>query len=603
MTAKTSGNKRKIRNSEYYDMVNIQDKLYERSLKKHTFNKLMDLITSPNNIKLAYRNIKRNPGSKTKGTNNTTVLDIEKLDDESVVKLVQDRFKNYHPHEVRRVYIPKPNGDKRPLGIPSFEDRLVQQCILQILEPICEARFYNHSYGFRPNRSTHHAVSRMYYLININQLNYAVDIDIKGFFDNISHSKLKKQMWNLGIRDKTLLAIIDKILKAPIKGEGIPQKGTPQGGVISPLLSNIVLNELDWWVASQWEHFPTKHQYHVTSKSRAIRKTNLKEVYLVRYADDFKILCRDYESAVRMFNAVKKWLEERLGLKINEEKSKVINLKKNYSEFLGFKIKSRLKKNRYAVSSYLSDKSRNRIIETYKKKIKDIKLNTTVANVTNLNTYVLGIHNYYRIATNVNLSFDKVRYRTLKNEYNQLKNIYRSHGQFTRTFYKFFKGYTGKIKFVAKVPIFPIGYIQTWTPTNFTQTKCNYTPLGRELLSKELNKSIMKELHYLLKYPIQNRSIEYNDNRISRFSMQNGLCYITKQPLLRDKRDCHHVKPISLGGDDKFNNLIWITTDVHNLIHSTNTETINKYLEIIKPTKEILTKINSYRKKAGNHEI
>ena len=141
------------------------------------------------------------------------------------------------------------------------------------------------------------------------QFHYVVDIDIKGFFDNVNHGKLLKQMWNIGIQDKNLNSIISKILKSEIQGIGKPNKGTPQGGIISPLLSNIVLNELDWWLSGQWETFDTVRSYHRTSRYRAMKETSLKEFFFVRYADDFKILCRDYKTAQKIFIATKFWLK------------------------------------------------------------------------------------------------------------------------------------------------------------------------------------------------------------------------------------------------------------------------------------------------------
>ena len=274
-------------------MQDIFDKLYEQSKNGKKFTKLVELIKNENNILLAYRNIKKNKGSGTPGTDGLNIDYVEEMGVENYIKHIQGKLDNYFPKSVRRVEIPKPNGKTRPLGIPCIDDRIIQQSIKQILEPICEAKFHKHSYGFRPNRSTTHAIARTMDLMNKARIHYVVDIDIKGFFDNVNHSKLKKQMWSMGIQDKNLICIIGKILKSEVEGEGIPNKGTPQGGIISPLLSNIVLNELDWWISNQWETFETNHKYASRTKYRAMKTTKLKEIFLVRYADDFKIFCRD----------------------------------------------------------------------------------------------------------------------------------------------------------------------------------------------------------------------------------------------------------------------------------------------------------------------
>lgn len=186
-------------------MQAVFDQLYENAGNNAKFTNLMQIIMCAENIRLAYRNIKNNKGSATKGTDGKTIRDYERMNEEDFIRHFQSKMMNYNPKSVRRVEIPKPNGKKRPLGIPCMEDRIIQQCIKQVLEPICEAKFYKHSYGFRPNRSTRHAVARYSYLVNIMRLYYVVDVDIKEFFDNVNHAKLMKQLWTIGIRDKCVL--------------------------------------------------------------------------------------------------------------------------------------------------------------------------------------------------------------------------------------------------------------------------------------------------------------------------------------------------------------------------------------------------------------
>ncbi|ALS18162.1 group II intron reverse transcriptase/maturase [Clostridium butyricum] len=359
-----------LRNNEYYEIQEVFDELYSMSNANKTFVNLMKHVTSEQNILLAYRNIKKNKGSTTVGTDNLDIDHFKIMSKDKFIENITNKFTNYTPKSVRRVEIPKQNGKTRPLGIPCIDDRIIQQCIKQVLEPICEAKFHKHSYRFRPNRSTSHAIARCMALMNKSKLHYVVDIDIKGFFDNVNHNKLKKQIWALGIRDKNLISILGKILKSEIEGIGIPIKGTPQGGIISPLLANIVLNELDWWISSQWETFKTQKQYKFLYKYRALKKKNLKEIWIVRYCDDFKIFCRDHKSAQKIYKATRLWLKERLDLEVSTEKSKITNLRKNYTEFLGFKLKVKLKSNKYVCKSKMSDKAKRKTIINLKNQIK-----------------------------------------------------------------------------------------------------------------------------------------------------------------------------------------------------------------------------------------
>ena len=611
-----------LRNIEYYDFQETLDKLYSDSETSRNFTKLMDLITSPQNILLAYRNIKKNTGSKTAGVDKKTISYLEKWEPDKLIRYIQKRLEYYVPQPVRRVEIPKSNGKTRPLGIPTIMDRLIQQCVLQILEPICEAKFFKRNNGFRPNRGAEHAISQAYKFMQGQHLHFVVDIDIKGFFDNVSHGKLLKQMWTLGIRDKKLLKIISEMLKAEVAGIGFPEKGTPQGGIISPLLSNIVLNELDWWVASQWENIPTRYPYKcrvlkngTLDKSNVLaelRKTNLKECYIVRYADDFKIFCRKRSDAEKIFTATKTWLKDRLGLDISPEKSKIVNLKRQYSEFLGFKMKVVPKgkksngQTKYAVKSHISDKSKKRIKEKAKTAITDIKRKGSDEKrntIVRYNSLVMGWHNYYRFATHVSKDFSEIAFlvkNTIKGKLkNQLKKSI-SKPLKSPVYIKYSK--SKEMRYLGSTPIIPIAYVQHKNPIDKKRVVNKYTAEGRAEIHKKLEKVNISILHYLMQHPAPG-SIEYNDNRLSLYCAQQGKCVVLNRPLEIERIHCHHKKPKVQGGNDAYNNLILVDMDVHILIHATKRETVDKYKELLKLNQKQIDKVNALRKIIGLENI
>lgn len=586
-----------VRYSEYYLMQPIFDSLYAKSKENDSFSNLYDLIICRDNLLLAYRNIKSNTGSKTVGTDGLSIKDYKILDEETFVSKIRERLVNFHPNSIRRVFIPKTNGKERPLGIPTMEDRLIQQAIKQILEPICEAKFFKHSYGFRPNRSTHHAIARVLNLINVGKNHYIVDIDIKGFFDNVNHNKLIKQLFSLGIKDKKLLAIIKKMLKANIEGEGIPAKGVPQGGILSPLLSNVVLNELDQWISDQFETFDiSKVGSKDTRKYRFLQtKTTMKQGFIVRYADDFKIMTTSFNEAQRWYHAVKNFLKKRLGLDVSDEKSKITNIRKRYSEFLGFKIRGVKKGKRIVAHSFIIDKKKEEIIQTLRDKARTVYRSNTRKAAYEYNSYIRGVHNYFSAASHVAVDMKEIAYKTYRTLWIHLSKI----SEPNKYEVKGYENYNYTTFSIRDVPLIPVSAVKSIIVKQFAQEINDYTEEGRALNSKSnLIYNIQKAVQRLAKTYIEKRSIQYNDNRISKFSANKGKCFVTGIDLTKEIHNyhCHHIKPIYLGGTDEYDNLAVLHKLAHILVHATKEETINKYMRLLNINEHQLKKLNKLRK-------
>lgn len=613
MTArKRALKKAKLRHAEYYDFQVVQDGLYKDSKDGKEFRNLIEIIIMPENIRMAYRNLKKNPGSHTPGTDRKTINDIEKLTDEQLINKIQEKFRWYRPQSVRRVEIPKGNGKVRPLGIPTIMDRLVQQCVLQVLEPICEAKFHEHSYGFRPNRSTGNAIAQAYKNMQMSHLHYVVDIDIKGFFDNVNHGKLLKQLWTLGIRDKKLISIISTMLKAEVAGIGFPEKGTPQGGIISPLLSNVVLNELDWWLASQWEEFPSKYPFNDRrnpngspcrgNKFASLRRSGLKEITCVRYADDFKIFTSSYRSAVKLFYATKGWLKDRLGLDISPEKSKIVNLKEKYSEFLGFRMKviprgkRKNKANkgepRYVVESHVREKSIEKIREELRKLIYAIeyppnKAHCIYAEVSRYNSFVVGVHDYYSMATKVSADFRPIAFSVQKSLKARMRQRLKTAKEVRRNkipvhitnVIRDKYGKSDQLRYVNDLALAPIGYVRHSHPIQKAYGANSYTEEGRKLVHKKLDGVDMAVLHNLMRNPIDGESIEFNDNRLSLYSAQKGKCAVTGKQMEADEVICIKKIPKEQGGTDKYSNLLLVCRKIQELLNVKDIKTFSEEMD------------------------
>ena len=384
-----------LRNNEYYCMQETIDFLYKRSQEGYVFDDLIPFIIKDNNLRLSFRNIKTNKGSKTNGLSGENMSFVARMKLGVYLRLLKNSVNEYNPSKVRRTAIPKSNGKVRYLGIKEPLDKIIEQSIYQVLEPILTAKFNNNSNGFIKGRSQERAIAQFTNYIRRDRLYYVIDLDIKGFFDNVNHGKLLKQLWACGVRDKNLLSIISKMLKAEVFKVGIPEKGTPQGGILSPLLANLALNELDWWLES---------------------KSSL-GIKFVRYADDVKILCPSYSIARIMLDKITKWLNVRLKLEVSEEKTKIINLKRNYSYFLGFKIKVKEKNGKIKIVSHMTEKAIESSKTKVKKQIRELKKSSTNIKKCNealelYNAIVRGIHNYYDKATMISTDLRKLCWHT-----------------------------------------------------------------------------------------------------------------------------------------------------------------------------------------------
>lgn len=281
----------------------------EINSKEDTKNELIEKILHRDNLNEAFKRVKSNKGSA--GIDGITTEELlEHLKENKDKILGQIRARKYKPKPVKRVQIPKSNGKKRNLGIPTTIDRVIQQAISQVLSPIYEKKFSENSYGFRPNRSGHDALKRIKEIADEGNT-WVVDLDLEKYFDTVNQSKLI-QILSEEIKDGDVISLIHKYLKSGIMIDGIKvnsDKGVTQGGPLSPLLANIYLNEAD----------------------QELEKWGYK---FVRYADDMLIFARNRKAAERYYKRVKKLLEGKLKLKVNEEKTSIRKL--SQTKYLGY---------------------------------------------------------------------------------------------------------------------------------------------------------------------------------------------------------------------------------------------------------------------------
>ena len=327
---------------------------------------LMELIVSPNNLQRAWRQVKGNRGAP--GPDGMTIAEFEDWAHENWATVRQQLLEGtYQPQPVRRKTISKPGGKGvRLLGIPNVLDRLIEQAIVQVLTPIFDPGFSESSFGFRPNRSAHEAAKQVQRIIRQGHP-HCVDVDLSKFFDRVQHDVLMSRV-SRKVHDRRLLRLIGRYLRAGVMVEGVLQpteEGTPQGGPLSPLLSNVLLDDLD----------------------KELERRGLR---FVRYADDFQIFVRSERSAHRVFASVKRFLTQQLRLVVNEEKSSVRPALG--CEYLGFTF----------VGKRVTIKVAPKKLKAFKQRIKELTGRSRGISMerrlTDLNRYVRGWIGYFGLA-------------------------------------------------------------------------------------------------------------------------------------------------------------------------------------------------------------
>jgi len=573
-------------NNVYY--VDMEKRFNDFRESKVDMRMLHGMVYDENNVAFAVRQLSKSNGRMALGPDGTNYETLENYSIMELAEIVKDRLLRKQMDYVRRTHIPKGNTGKiRPLGICSIWDKLVEKCIQLVVEPHCETKFVESSFGFREQVSTHNALAKV--KNQCQTMPYVLSIDLRDYFGTIDPDITYRELWHIGVRDQTILNYIYRFIKKGYYEDSCKIEdplGSPQGSILGPLISNVYLHRFDVWLRDQgdcWHDKSVAKFYSSKGKRRNLEFTNLKVGIHVRYADDILVLCKDYEDAVRFRYSVTNYLTRNMKLEINEEKTKIYDLTREKMKYLGYDFyvfkrptKNVQRKSIHMVANTLPKAKEDEIVSKCGDLLREFKKNPCFETIHDWNVYVVGLHNYYKGMTHFCQGFREIGWRIYLLFYHAMNK----RAKFTteQSYKNSFMG--GRYSSWGKKGYYcfnnyPAIEIQwaNWDSGLICHKKSIIRKHPYQYDDKKHKPGVsMEAINYLVNTSKHIRNSRLAMFRISKYSSVKGASYLSGEFVPVDEYHCHHIKPVARGGTHDFENLCVLSKTEHRILHSSNQE-------------------------------